>query len=437
MRSDARLAAGFFALTVAFVTLSARTALATGACASTLGPPVQVLESGEDESGIGGTGRGAEDSGIGGTGRGPEDSGIGGTGRGPEDSGIGGTGRGPDDSGVGGTGFSPRSSAPLLSGDDDDSGSGGTGHGPDDSGSGGTGLFGPAHPIDPAEPGRRGGGGARVCVSGVEVVIPETLALEYSGGTDPASAAQSVLSGQIVFVEAVRMEDGLVARSVVLAEDGAGRIDHVQPDGTFVVAGRRLALARDVARDPALGAAGLEAGRWIRFQSQPMADGDRLVTRVAPGLPGARRAPDAAFERDVPVRLRDLGRTGRIDSVSIEGYLARRHATARIGSVPLSDLPTGHVLESVPSGARVRIAGRIEADGSVRPSPVRAPSRPDTSRRSGKTDPRVKPSSSPPRPERPSTHRPKVRDAQQPAVVRPPLRPDVRPKAPSADRITR
>ena len=412
MRSDARLAAGFFVLALACVTLSPRSALATRACANTLGPPVVVLESGEDESGIGGTGLGPDDSGIGGTGVSPRSSAPLRRG-GDDDSGIGGTGRGPDDSGIGGTG-----------------------RGPDDSGIGGTGLFGPAHPIDRAEADRRGEGGTRVCVSGVEVVIPETLALESSGGTDPASAARSVPSGQIVFVEAIRTEDGLVARRVVLAEDAAGRIDHVLPDGTLVVTGRRLALARDTARDPALDAEGLEAGRWIRFQSQPTADGVRVVTRVAPGRPGGRHAPDAAFERDVPIRLRDLGRTGRIDSVSIEGYLARRGETARIGSVPLSELPTGHALESVPSGARLRIGGRVEADGSVRPSPVRAPSRPDTIRRRENTDPRAEPPSDPPRPEKPSVDRPKVRDVPH-TVVRPPVRPDVRPQTPKVDRIVR
>ena len=284
----------------------------------------------------------------------------------------------------------------------------------------GVGLFGRAEPVPGDKPtkGANGGGrGARVCVSGVEVAIPESLALEASGGVDGATASRSVVSGQLVFVEAVRTDDGLVARRVVLAGDGAGRLEGRTEDGAWIVDGRRLRIGPDTARDPALEVGALRPGRWIAFQAQLGPDGELVVTRIAPGREGRTRAPDTRLESELPERLREGRKRGRIDYAAVEGYVARTGARTRVGRVALS-LPArraGPPERVLRPGARVRVGGRIELDGALRPMPVRP--------RLPRPSERLAPPSD--RPERPRVvpERPPREDA------RPPARP-VRPKAP-------
>ncbi|MCR9097481.1 MAG: DUF5666 domain-containing protein [bacterium] len=417
-----------------FASLSPLPSGATETCGGgRAGHPIHVLEPGDDDSGIGGTGFG------------------------PDDSGLRGTTFSPDDSGLGGTGFGPDESSPARGdrmqrtsgGDDDDSGIGGTGRGPVSDGDGpddagpaprGLGLFGRAEPVGRGSADPEGGGRgrrARVCVSGVEVVIPESLALESSSGADGQGVPRSLASGQLVLVEAVRTADGVVARRIVVARDGAGRIERRDEDGTLVVDGRRLRLRESTTRSPSLDDAELAPGRWIAFQAQLGPDGELVATRIAPGRAGETRAPDTAFEATLAARLLEARREGRIDYASVEGFVGGREARPRIGRLELAvpeDTPDA-IRRAIRPGARLRVGGRIESDGVLRVMPTRpAPSRPGPMG--------TRPTDQPPRPdaipERPK-RRPRDEVGPPPRPMRPKAardlqRPAVRPRAPALDR---
>ena len=383
--------------------------------------PIQVLEPGDDDSGIGGTGFGPDDSGLGGTGlenaqdesshaRGDRTQRS--AGGDDDDSGIGGTGRGPVVDGPDGAGPVPR----------------------------GLGLFGRAEPVErgSADPGGGARGRrARVCVSGVEVVIPESLALASSSGADGHGAPRSLAAGQLVLVEAVRTADGVVAKRIVVARDGAGRIERRDEDGTLVVDGRRLRLRESTTRAPSLDDADLAPGGWIVFQAQLGPDGELVATRIAPGRAGETRAPDTAFEATLAARLLEARREGRIDYASVEGFVVGREARPRVGRLELA-VPKGTpdaIRRAIRPGARIRVGGRIEGDGVLRVMPNRpAPSRPGPMS-TRPTDQPPRPEAVPERPKRPPRDEvgPPPRPVR-PKAVRDLQRPAVRPRAPALDR---
>ncbi|MEM9175705.1 MAG: DUF5666 domain-containing protein [Myxococcota bacterium] len=415
---------------LALIVFAPRLGAAAESCGLRLGEPLHVLEPGDDESGIGGTGV-APERGAGRTpDRGREDV-RGARGGDDDDSGLGGTGRGPDDSGLGGTGRGP-----------DDGGPGRTGRGPDERG---VGLFGRAEPVGTTTD-RGGRGGARVCVSGLEVAIPEGLALEASDGVGAVATTRGITAGQLVFVEATRTIDGFVATRIVLAGDGAGRLAGRTDDGVWRIDGRRLRIGPGTARDASLDETDLAAGQWIAFQAQLGPDGDLVATRIARSAEGQTRAPDTSLESALPERLREARSAGRIDYASIEGFFARDGARARVGRVTLRLPPRGGdgPPRALRAGARVRVGGRIDAEGGLRVMPPR-PARP---RGGAPTTPTPPPQDRPPSAD-PSTPRPPQavpprppRDEVQPPPrpVRPRAprdvpRPATRPKVPTVDRV--
>ena len=151
---------------------------------------------------------------------------------------------GDDDSGIGGTGRSPTPAPRVRSGDDDDSGTGGTGQAPGrpddgDSGIGGTGIFGTVSRGD------------RLCVNGFPIEVPQTLTLEASTG---ASSENRLAAGQVVFVHATRSEDTLVAQRIVLLDDHAGQVEVFAPaERQLIVSGRRVRLAEGLEWGDGLG----------------------------------------------------------------------------------------------------------------------------------------------------------------------------------------
>lgn len=141
---------------------------ASDACAAGV-DPFEILDRGDDESGIGGTGiRASRDVGE------------------PTRSRAG----GDDESGIGGTGHAPRSV--------------GIGDGEGDSGIGGTGIYGTVTRRD------------RLCVNGFEVRVPSELALE--GGNAGQNAKSSLEVGQIVWIRAAREDGELVAQRIELQD---------------------------------------------------------------------------------------------------------------------------------------------------------------------------------------------------------------------------
>ena len=152
---------------------------------------------------------------------------------------------GDDDSGIGGTGRAPTKPAPsTLLGDDE-------------SGIGGTGIYGTVGRSD------------RLCVSGIEIQVPEQLAIESSSAQAQGAAGDRLLApGQVVFVIAKRSDDGLIAQKILIDEKYAGRIDQLAPDGkTMIVSGRRVRLGLGAVLDPVLasGQDALREGQWIDF----------------------------------------------------------------------------------------------------------------------------------------------------------------------------
>ena len=311
----------------------------------------KLLDPGDDESGLGGTGlsptRAHEDeSGIGGTGRAPDP--------GDEDSGIGGTGAGP-------------------------------GSGEDDSGLGGTGLFGTFSRVDGGSPetgsseakerGPTGSTGRadRVCLNGVEVTIPETLALESSGDGEGPS---SLLQGQIAYVEAARLGVDIVAQRVVIAEPGAGQLEAVSKSGRrLIVSGRRVQLAEDATLAQGLD---LAAGTWIAFHGSRAPDGTIRATRVDAGVDGETRS----IPREFPDRVATWLREADPRWASIEGFVRDLGERPHVAGLAL-EFPrprAAAMRERLQVGARVRVGGRLGAGAVLRVEPPPRwlrPTRPD------------------------------------------------------------
>jgi hypothetical protein len=289
---------------------------------------------------------------------------------------------GDDESGIGGTGRGPDPSLRAHAGDDEDSGTGGTGHVPrpaddGDSGVGGTGIFGTV------------GRGDRLCVNGLAIEVPETLTIESS---TEGSSGDRLAAGQVVFVQASRSEDGLVARRIVLLEDQAGQIEVFDPARReLIVSGRRVRLAEDLAWGDALALDSLKAGQWISVHG--LIDPDRVLvaSRIESGRAGAvRQIDDSEGQR----AHRWLAQAGPFEYVSIEGFLTGTRERPRLAgfALELGAAVSDTLRERVQPGSRVRTGGRIDAAGTLR---VRPPPRPDSARDTAPGRPEIRPGSEP------------------------------------------
>lgn len=331
---------------------------------------------------------------------------------------------GDDESGVGGTGISapvplatPTARA-TSAGDDSDSGIGGTGRAPrpvddDDSGIGGTGVFGTVTRSD------------RLCVNGFAIEVPESLAIESAGG---GPTDRSLAVGQVVFVEAARREGELEARRIVLLEAHAGQIEVLGGERQgLVLSGRRVRIAGDAAWGEGLEPGALWAGQWISIDGLVDAQGTLVATRLAPGLVGRVSHP----EEDLADRLPGwLGDAGPLAYVSIEGFVEGSAERPVLGGIAIAFDRTllgttlqGLRLEGLRPGAHVRLGGQIDAAQTLQLAP---PPRPPRSRaapeREGARDGTIRRAPSAP-PEPSETTRPK-----RPAPSRLPPRPDtIRP----------
>jgi len=367
---------------------------------------------------------------------------------------------GDDDSGIGGTGRGetrpPSQPAPRAqrAGDDDDSGIGGTGRSPrpagdDDSGIGGTGIFGTVTRTD------------RLCVNGLEIGLPPQLAIEAATGD---AAERGLAVGQVVLLRVDAGDEGLIASQIRLYPGLAGRIELLAGDGQWMrVAGRRVVvpggLSRDapsgVVLDERFGDALPVAGDFVVVHGLPDAEGRLVASRIEPGAAGHTLLPDAALA-GWPALLR------RFEYLSVEGYVAGDRDALRVAGLQLTLLDE---LASIPhqpvrAGARIRVDGRVAPGGVLsveRPPGWTRPLRPSGSERvpgggerdgassdeGTRTNASGRPASAPapdasPRPNaaaKPSPDRRTPTSRDEPGGgARPPRRPDVRPPERPPDR---
>jgi hypothetical protein len=293
-------------------------------------------------------------------------SGIGGTGRAtPPETGIGGTGRAlPGDSGIGGTG---RSDAP-----------GG------DGGIGGTGIVGTIT------------GFASICVNGLEVHYDAAVPVSDNG---LPSTARGLAVGQVVAVEAGNSPRGLEAKRIAVLHALVGPVTR-SPDqhGQFEVMGAKVVLPQaqqDQART-------LKAGDWVKVSGHPVADQRVLasrVTRIDAGGevsvsgradPERQRVGAVAVDRtgagELTVRgswdgqrlqVRDSRPADgtvwaeRPARVVIETRVRQRDGQAiRTGRADVDAVLAerrGRDADNLSEGTLLRITGRLDPDGKLRP----------------------------------------------------------------------
>jgi hypothetical protein len=230
-------------------------------------------------------------------------------------------------------------------------------------------------------------------------------------------SAQDLAVGQVVAVEAVAAPTGLRARSVEVRSAVVGPVTAVDVErGRIRVLGQSVAVPRDVlVSDPAGGPpsplASLEPGRFVDVSGLRRSDGvvvaSRIggvrdgaevtvagpATRVAPGtvyVSGLRvevradAAPDAVGTGR-PVRVRGRWNvetatlesariapephfSSRVERVSIEGYVQERRGGSGFRLTGL-DVDTSGLSQPLPEGPghlRVRVWGRLTADGRLR-----------------------------------------------------------------------
>ncbi|MBJ21962.1 MAG: hypothetical protein GY910_19540 [bacterium] len=342
---------------------------------------------------------------------------------------------GDDESGIGGTGIGPHgeheASPRTQRSDDGPSGLEATARAqsPDDdgeSGIGGTGIYGTVTHSD------------RLCVNGLEIVVPGSFSVETSQGL----SSPSVLAvGHVVWVEAARTDAGLVARRIVLVGREAGQIEVLGEGGRWLVlSGRRIRLDENTARGEGLGGRALRAGQWIVVYGLPHVDGSVLASRVEPGRAVQIRAGDASDFGRVSAWIRELGEHA---VVSLEGFVSGTPERPRVGEIEidLRHAPPNALREGLRPGARVHVEGRLGEDGMFRVAPPPRPPRPSatprTGRESGGLNAEEKPA--PPKPpvksgamERPQGRRPEIRrpPKSRPQIERPTrdLRPMSRPR---------
>ncbi len=383
-----------------------------------------------------------------------------------------------EDSGIGGTGASPPSaeSGPLRTpstsrsdgsehtredrgstrraGDESESGIGGTGQRPtggggDESGIGGTGIYGPVSRSE------------RLCVNGLRIAVPESLAIE--GATNETDAGRLAI-GQIVFVDALATADGLLARRIVRQEGLAGRIEVIRDAGReLIVSGRRVRLDGDVARSPDLDDRALRAGEWIVVHGLVGDRGQAMrATRLEAGDPGETRPGGSLAGRPLSAWLESMrAAEDGLAYVAMEGIVAGSHDRPRLGGIEIArddrstpDRPSSRdairrdaIRSAMRPGQRVRLGGRIARDATLR---VEAPPRwlvPERSPRPESRAPDIRPrgidgpsESSTPHPRQGPTPKPRptpetkprppreIDRPPRPEIERPPTRPrDLRP----------
>jgi len=158
--------------------------------------------------------------------------------------GIGGTGDKLADRGIGGTG------SPQLA----------------DRGIGGTGIIGVVT------------GFASVCLAGQEVALAPAVPVTID---DTAQSADALRAGQVVAIEAQGPAGSLAARRITVRHEVSGPVEAVQPDGTLLVAGQRVAVSTatwmPVKPRP---------GDWVAVSGFRADDGTIQATRIDPRGPG-------------------------------------------------------------------------------------------------------------------------------------------------------
>jgi hypothetical protein len=323
-------------------------------------------------SGIGGTGI-TQEIASGETLMRPE-GGMGGTGL----EGIGGTGLGGDDDGIGGTG---------MSGGQD--------------GIGGTGIFGTITAF------------GSVCVNGLRVHYDADTPVTVNGRR---GSAQGLAVGQVVAVDATATRSGLRARSLDVRSAVVGPVTAVDAErGRIRVLGQSVAVPHDVWVSDAAGGppsplASLEPGRFVDVSGLRRSDGVVVASRIG-GVrdgtevtvagPATSVAAGALYVSGLRVEVRaeapDAVRTGRpvrvrgrwnaetsslesariapephfgarVERVSVEGYVQERRGESGFRLTGL-DVDTSGLARPLPEGPghlRVRVRGRLTADGELR-----------------------------------------------------------------------
>lgn len=320
-----------------------------------------------------------------------------------------------EESGTGGTGAAP---APrplrLLPDDDEESGVGGTGARPtrvaggddDESGLGGTGLLGPIRVLDE---GRRGTprradedlGGTRIWLNGLEIEIPDALALETTGD---AQGANTLASGRMAWVEAQSVDGRLVATRVLLAEDRIGWTEMASrgvpakrrgPPGRLREATRPTRLPGNMLRNvgrwtlrvsdvrvdvtaetlvhrDVVGHAApkFRAGTWVRYQGFAVNEKRFLATRIELAPKGRIIVPETRLDQHVARALR-ADPAARPDYVSIEGFVRGTAEGPEVAglAIALPERAGAEAREAMRPGRRIRVGGVVGADGALRVRP--------------------------------------------------------------------
>ncbi len=327
-----------------------------------------------------------------------------------------------DESGVGGTGRAPTPRAvPLLAEDDDENGVGGTGVHPsrrgesgagDENGIGGTGLLGPIRVLESSrgssKPGNpRRDATTRICLNGLEIEVPDALALESSGG-EAASHSTDLVSGRMAWVEAQTVDGDLVATRVLLAEDRIGWTEVAErgdasgrrrppmarqgsvskptrhPGGMLEGVGDWrlrvsgvgvLVSAETLVHQDVVGRTRptFRKGSWIRYQGFQKNANVFVATRIDLAPKGRSVVPETTLEERVAERLRAEPAT-RPEYVSIEGYVTGTAERREIAERPivLPEHASVDAREALAPGRRVRIGGIVGRDGEIiaRPPPT-------------------------------------------------------------------
>ena len=223
---------------------------------------------------------------------------------------------GPDDGppladrGIGGTGG--PASLQLT-----DRGIGGTG-GPAglreaDRGIGGTGIVGVVT------------GFASVCLAGHEAALDDAVPLEIDGR---AAGLAALRAGQVAAIQAEGAGPLVRARRVAIRHEVSGPVTAVQPDGSLVVAGQRVAASAGTR-----GATAPGRGAWVDVSGLRRPDGVIEATRIDPREPGP---------------------------VTVHGVLETDGVNRRIGALPVQ-VAAGPLLAS---GTAVTASGRY-AEGAL------------------------------------------------------------------------
>ncbi len=196
-----------------------------------------VAFNGDDESGIGGTGKPVPNSGLGGTGK-QVAGGLGGTGKSSANSGLGGTGK-QVAGGLGGTGKSSANSGLGGTGKQVAGGLGGTGKQLANSGLGGTGIVGEVT------------GFGSIFVNGIEIEINNNSQIQ-SDNVVNVNVQPKI--GDIVEILAQRVGDETYAEKINIRHEIVGPVDSINiKRHQFTIVGQSIRLNSPTMRLPKLG----------------------------------------------------------------------------------------------------------------------------------------------------------------------------------------